>query len=307
MSATGIDYQTFTDFHESVKANVTPEGLAEELIVPFRAWVTYALSDLQLRIPLLRDFNVIFFQKEDVEEFCNTSVFQGPQGKIAQLFAFKPGKDCERIYYRMRSQAAMDCWMERQRCMCPVTDPPSGGIYDSPYCNYVVEGDAACSLPYMTAEEDDCRFKSLDDDQRIFAINPDYTIHAAPRFPCGYILALQWQGIKKRWSDGDLVAIDLQINEAVENYVEHRYHMKMQQGQVSAYYEAYGESIRMLKFKYRDEQEEEAKRDCTAAVERQMSAFQIAYQTPRYTPDPSIATESGESIEMEVGPSITVE
>lgn len=284
MSATGIDYQTFSDFHASVKANVAPEGLAEGLIAPFRSWVTYALADLQQMIPWLRDFNVAFYQKAQVEEFCNTSVFQGPQGKVSQLFAFKPYEDCKRFYYRMRSQAALDCWMERQRCMCPATDPPSEAVYDSPYCNYVLPGETACSIPYLSGVEDDCRFKSLDDDQRIFAVNPDYKIHAAPRFPCDYILCLQWQGIKKLWVNADLVPIDIQIQEAVEYYVEHRLHMKEQQGAVSAYYDAYTTAMRLLKARYRDEQEEDMKRDCSAAIERRVALFQVAYPTPVYGP-----------------------
>jgi hypothetical protein len=286
MSATGIEYQTFTTFHNAVRDNVMPEGLAEGLIAPFRAWVTYALANIQQFVPWYRDFNVQFYNKSQVYEFCNTSVFQGPQGKISQLFAFKPYLDCKRFHYRMRTQAAMDCWMERQRCMCPATVPPSDAIYDSPYCNYVIDGDVACTTPYLTEEEDDCRFKSLDDDDRMFAVNPDYKVHAAPRFPCGYILCLQWQGIKKAWANSDLVPVDLQLQEAVENYVEHRVFMKEQQGSVSSYWDAYSASLRSLKHRYRDEQEPDLKRDCSAAIEQQVATFKVAYETPLYAPAP---------------------
>lgn len=282
MSASGIEYVTFQAFHDSVKDNVAPEGLAEELIAPFRAWVTYALADIQQIVPWFRDFNVQFYDKGGVEEFCNTSIFQGPQGKIAQLFAFKPSLDCNRLYYGRRSQAALDCWMERQRCLCPATVPPAEEIYLSPYCNYVVAGDSACGEPYITGEEDDCRFKSLDDDDRIFSVSPDYKVHAAPRFPCGYLLCLQWQGIKKKWVNTDLVPVDLQLQEAVENFVEHKVFKKEQQGQLSSWYEDYTTNLRMLKRRYQDEQEDESKKDCSSAVERLMSTFRIAYETSIY-------------------------
>lgn len=283
MSATGIDYQTFLTFHNAVRANVAPEGLAENLIVPFRSWVGYALSDLQTLIPWYRAFNVQLYAKTDVDEFCSTSYFQGPQGKITQLFAFKPDVDCKRLYYQKKSPAALDCWMERQRCLCPATDPPSDAIYDSPYCNYVIAGETACAEPYLTGEEDDERFKCLDDDDRIFAVSPDYKVHAAPRFPCGYTLLLQWQGINKAWVNADRVPIDNQLQEAVEYYAEHRMFQKEQQGATSDYWNAYSLAIRMLKFRYRDEQDEEMKRDCSGAIERLVSSFQIAYPTPLYT------------------------
>ena len=283
MSATGIDYQTFLTFHNAVRANVAPEGLAENLIVPFRSWVGYALADLQTLIPWYRAFNVQLYTKADVDEFCSTSYFQGPQGKITQLFAFKPDVDCKRLYYQKKSPAALDCWMERQRCLCPATDPPSDAIYDSPYCNYVIDGEVACGEPYLTGEEDDDRFKCLDDDDRIFAVSPDYKVHAAPRFPCGYTLLLQWQGINKAWVNADRVPIDNQLQEAVEYYVEHRMFQKEQQGATSDYWNAYSLAIRMLKFRYRDEQDEEMKRDCSGAIEQLVSSFQIAYPTPLYT------------------------
>lgn len=281
----GIEYQTFSTFLATIQNLVAPEDLAENVVDYFRDRVSSALSDMQTFLPWMRDFNVNFYTKADINEFCSASIFDGPVGKITQLFAYKPGVDCAKYHYQKVSTSEIDCWMERQRCLCPATDPPSSNIYDSPYCNYVINGEDACALPYMTSEEDDCRFKSLDDDDRIFAVGPDYKVYAAPRFPCNYILLMQWQGIKRKWLDSDVVPVDQQIQDAVLNYVESKMAKKERMfDSANDYALEYASSLRILKYRYRDEQEPELKRDCTAAINQIQSAFLPAYMTPIYGP-----------------------
>lgn len=282
-----IEYQPFDTFRSTVKQLVAPEDLAERLEAPFRDYVGNALSDIQTLIEWFRSFNVQFYTKDDVTDFCAASIFQGPVGKVTQLFAYKPGKDCKKLYYKRVSLAAIDCWMERQRCvLCNVTDPPSHHIYDSPYCNYWLEGEEACGPPYLLTEpEDDCKFRGLDDDDRIFAVGPDYKIYAAPRFPCGYNLLLQWQGINRKWNGVDLVPVDQQMREAVVNYIENRIARKEKDhATAERYFSDYTINLRTLKHRYRDEHDTEAKRDCSAGVEQIMADATPLYPTPIYGP-----------------------
>jgi hypothetical protein len=282
-----IEYQPFSDFRSLVQQIAAPEDLAENLETPFRHWVASALADVQLLIPWYRSFNLQFVTKSGVNEFCNASIFEGPVGKVTQLFAYKPNIDCKKFYYKRVSPAAIDCWMERQRCLCPATDPPANEIYDSPYCNYVIAGESACAVPYLTETEDDCRFKSLDDDDRIFAVGPDYKVYAAPRFPCGYVLLLQWQGINRKWNDNDLVPVDEQLKEVIVSRVEYKIAMKEKDRAAARdYFDAYTMELRTLKFRYHDEQDTEMKRDCSAAIETLMSTFRPLYETPVYDPVP---------------------
>ena len=282
-----IEFQSFSAFRTIVQNLVTPEDLAENLEDWFRDQVGNALADLQTLIPWIRTFNINGYTKTDVEEFCAASILDGPTGKITQLYAYKPGRECKKLYYKRVSTAAMDCWMERQRCVqCAITPPPTN-IYDTPYCNYVVLGEDACAPPYLSGEEDDCRFRGLDDDCRIFAVGPDYRVYAAPRFPCGYNLFLQWQGIRRKWQDSDLVPVDQQIREAVVNYVEHKDALKERNSVAMVeYMSEYTMNLRTLKYRYHDEQDSELERDCTAALEQLMPAFSPAYVSyvPIYQP-----------------------
>jgi hypothetical protein len=280
-----IEFQPFSTFLSSVQDVAAPEDLAENLVVPFRHWVAAALADVQLLIPWYRSFNLQFVTKDEVNEFCNASIFEGPVGKITQLFAYKPDIDCKKFYYKRVQPSAIDCWMERQRCLCPAATPPVTAIYDSPYCNYVLTGETVCSVPYLTGTEDDCRFKGLDDDDRIFTVGPDYKVYAAPRFPCGYNLLLQWQGINRKWNDGDLVAVDEQLKEAIISRVEYKVAMKEKdRAGARDWFEDYTIALRTLRYRYRDEQDGEMKRDCTAAIAQLTSTFKPLYETPVYGP-----------------------
>lgn len=273
-----IEYTTFTEFVEQLKTLVAPEALGEELEDYFREQIGCGLCDLQTLIPWTRSFNVSIFTKAEVEEFCATSVFQGPIGKITQMFAYKPGRDCKKLHYRRVSSAKVDCWIEKQRCVQCEFDPPPTNIYDTPYCNYVIGGEEACGTPYLTGEEDDCRFLNLAAEDRIFSVGPDYKIYAAPRFPCNYYLLMQWQGIKRKWEDTDLVPVDQQLREAVINFVEKKIAMKEREWQtVERYDQEYIVNLRTLKFRYHDEQDVELERDCSAAIERLLPAFSSLY------------------------------
>lgn len=278
-----IEYNTFSDFRSIVQNLVAPEDLAENLEDYFRDQVANGLADMQTFLPWLREFNVNFYQKGQINEFCSASIFDGPVGKITQLFAYKPGVDCAKYHYQKVSTAELDCWMERQRCLCPATDPPSSNIYDSPYCNYVINGEDACGVPYLTGEEDDCRFKRLDDDDRIFAVGPDYRIYAAPRFPCQYVLCLQWQGIRRKWLDSDLVPVDQQVRDTLVQFVEWRMANKERMFDAALVAKSeYQSGLRVLKYRYTDDQEADLKRDCTSAIATIMPAFLPAYMTPLY-------------------------
>lgn len=279
-----LEYQSFDTFRSTVQALVAPEGLGEELIPFFRDQVGNALADLETTLKWTRNYNVAFYEKQDVQEFCGASILAGPLGKVSQVFAYRPGLDCRKLYYRHVSTSALDCWMDETRCaLCNFTD--STAIYDSPYCNYVISGTYGCDVPYLTPPEDDCRFKSLSDDERMFAVGPDNKIFLAPRFPCGYVIVVQWNGVHRKFNNNDMVLVDQQVREFVVNYVEHKVALK-EKDRVAAkdYWDVSAINLRMLNHRHWDETNVEAKRDCSAALEQMMSSFQPLYQTSVFGP-----------------------
>jgi len=286
-----IEYQSFSDFSDVIEPLVAPEDLGEELQPLFRDQIGNALADIQTLIPYFRGFNIEMYDKGGADEFCNASILCGPPGKITNVFAFKPGLDCRKYHYKRVSTSAIDCWLERQRCLCPSTTPPSSTIYDSPYCNYVINGETACATPFVTGEEDDCRFRSLSSNDRIFAVGPDFNIYAAPRFPCGYLLVVQWQGIRRKWKDSNLVPVDQQMREAVVNYVEHKLALKERNSvAMQEYFKEYTLNLRMLNYRYHDEMDTGPARDCSSGIETLLSSFQPLYSTSFFSSTSEVGT-----------------
>lgn len=280
-----LEYQPFSQFLFECQALVAPEDLADNLETYYREQLGNTIADVQTLIPWVRSFNAALYTKAQVSEFCAMSVFEGPVGKITQVLAFAPGRDCRKYYYRRVSSDKIDCWIESQRCVQCTFDPLPVTIYDTPYCNYIIGGESACAPPYLTEEEDTCRFTSLSDNDRMFAVGPDYRIYAAPRFPCGYSLLVQWQGINRKWLDADLVLVDQQFREAVVNSVRKKIALAERDWLAArAYDEEYAVNLRTLQYRYHDEQDPELERDCSAALEQLMAAKFPAYTTPYLTP-----------------------
>lgn len=210
------DTITFAEFKERVKAIVFPEGEAENLVATHDSYIVEALISLQTTIPCLRNYNVTFLDKADVREQCSANFAQIERGIVTRVYAFLPGSDCKRYYYEPRNIGFIENWMKSARCVT-CSDSDTADISRSPSCNTQVDGDLACGEDYTNSDESDCGFKVSG---RYFAVSSDNILAVAPRFPCGYKLAVHWTGIKRKYDDYDPIPDEGDLIAAVAKYVE---------------------------------------------------------------------------------------
>lgn len=208
----------FSSFYRDVKAIAVPEGVGANVLDAFRNYVVNGLIRTQTFIPCLREYNTDFYVKMEAKDFCNTDILQGPAGQIQQLYVFKPSLDCRKYYYKAVSTNFINCWIDEQKCQCDPATPPTTNVYESPYCNYLIDGDVACAAPYSTGTEDDTNFIHCVD--RYFGRGPDYKLYLAPRFPCGFVVAVHWVGVKRSYKDSDPVWEDDDIKYAIARFAE---------------------------------------------------------------------------------------
>lgn len=208
-----MSFISFNQFVTNVKAVVFPEGEAENLQTTHSTYIQDALIDLQTFVPCLRDNNVDFKTKEDFQEWCNTDFTFVQRGALHAVYAFKPSKQCKKLYYDPKSQAWIDSWMQKQACVVcgEVEDNPSL----SPDCQVLSDADTYCDS--VEDLENDATFKCR---RRYYTMAAGDKLILAPRFPCGYTVAIHWEGIKRKYSGLEPITDDTELLTAVCKYVQ---------------------------------------------------------------------------------------
>jgi hypothetical protein len=213
----------YSEFVERVKQNVFPDTDNDgneahleptNLRFPHRTYVQNALITAQTYIECLRGNNVQSYTLDDAMVNCGVGIFELPDhARIGAVYAYKPEKGCTRQHYVQQSVNNIMCFVDQfATCECKE---------ESDICNAVRDGDAVCDNLSLcddwTGEESDAHFKCED---RIFAVGSGGRLYVAPRIPCGYRLAVHWEGLKYRYADADLISDDPDLLDLVSTYVQ---------------------------------------------------------------------------------------
>lgn len=210
-----MSFIPYNEFKDLVKAIVFPEGEAENLFTTHDSYIQDALIDLQTFVPCLRDNNVDFYDKTDFQEWCNTDFTYIPRGVVHAVYAFLPGKQCKKLFYDPKSVAWVDSWMQKQRCVtCPDQDDPDSPAR-GPLCETMSIADSYCDS--VDDAENDTIFKGS---RRYYSIASGDKLILAPRFPCGYKIAVHWEGLKRKYDGTEPVPEDTELVIAVAKYVQ---------------------------------------------------------------------------------------
>ena len=198
-----IEYTTYSAFKTAVRRVVFPEGAGESMAFAHDLYFKNALSKLQMFIECWRANQVDFFYKDQAFDHCGMSLIHGPsRAKIKAVYAFKPTASCEKFFYNHKTAQFLSCWAAEDGCRWV---NPDTTVYSS--------GGAVC-YPYFATEteEPDDNFKCA---SRFFSVQEEGKIYLAPRFPCGYIVAVHWEGLRTNWRDNDAIPDD----SGIQNYV----------------------------------------------------------------------------------------
>lgn len=173
-----MSFIPFSEFATSVRSVVFPEGEAENLQTTHNSYIKDALINLQTFVPCLRDNNVDFYRKENMQEWCNIDIFTAQRGVIHAVYAFLPGTDCKKFFYDPKSTSFIDQWIDRQKCTnCSDSEDPD--VSRSPYCNTNIPAETACEdADYAQSDESDCPWKNSN---RYYAVGPNHKLYLAPR------------------------------------------------------------------------------------------------------------------------------
>lgn len=208
------DYEN-PGFVERVKKQVFPDFQPENLAFPIETFIRNGLIAAQTYVECLRMNNVNVYDADDVMVNCGVAIIAGPEHvRNGAVYAFKPAKGCSRQHYAQKSVNAIMCFVNSYSgCACKT----EGDI-----CNKVRSGDEVCSdlavcLEGTQTEESDRRWLCED---KVFAVGAAGKLYVAPRFPCGYKLAVHHEGIKYQYADADLISDDPDLQDLVATFLE---------------------------------------------------------------------------------------
>ena len=214
-----ITYTTFTDFCSRVRRVGFPDGVGENVVTAHTNWIKNALIKAQRYIACMRKIQVSFYYKDQVNDHCGVSTFQGPRGKINAVYAFKPNDPtasvgsededalCRKYFYKAVTPQHITNWSRLNDCR-----------WRNPSTVDWQTGAEVC-YPYYDSDtdEDDCQWKY---EEKFFARGQTGQIFMAPRFPCGYIVAVHWEGIRRKWESSDAVPDDEDLIDWAASYMQ---------------------------------------------------------------------------------------
>ena len=193
---------TFSAFFTKVVGLAFPDEPADELLPAYRAEVENALITMQTQVKCLQDNHVDYWVRGQVTDYCGLSqVTLENHPMVQSVYAFLPGKSCQRFDFDARTPQFVFCLQKEPRCS-DVALP-----YD-PYAEAVYGGNDYCE-PNAGGEPN--RNYAWEAARKYYAIGPSSRLFLAPAIPCDYVLAVHWNGVKRKWLDADLITDDADV------------------------------------------------------------------------------------------------
>lgn len=204
-----VSYTTYRDFCSRVIRIAFPDRIGHSQKAMFDNAHVAALIKAQRFVKCLRESQGGFYYHEQMSVQCGVAQFMGPRGKIKAVYAFKAGEDeCAKHFYDPVTPTKITCWS--QSC---------GSKWTTPLDTTQFQSAVDLCYPYTstdTTEEDRC-WKC---EPKFFARGDAGQIWLAPRPPCGYIVAVHWEGLKRKWNATDLIPDDQDLIDWVAEYVK---------------------------------------------------------------------------------------
>ena len=203
---------TFASFKTAVKAIAFPKGEAENLVTVHNAFIAEALLELQRAVPCFQVNHVDVIRQCSTYFYCGMSVFDGVDGEIKRLYVMDERRPCDKVFCTQETRAALECRVKYNACDC----------FDLPYTQYV-RNDALVDYPSLPLG---FYYPNYGSDSGLgraakgwFALENN-SIYVFPHIESTESVAVEWKGIKKSWSDSDLVFDDgLDVQRAVRLFL----------------------------------------------------------------------------------------
>lgn len=194
---------TFSRLRSNLVEDLFPDGEAENLIVPHTNALKEALIDVQRWCDCYQVRHVDSYPQSATYFRSGTTVIDCPKGRVRSVYTVQNGDYDTRIRYRNVSWLEFERWSRR---FCELAKASANTGLPSLPLGYSYAGSAT-----------DSEFGRSE--IGMYCIHGDMML-AAPWIQSIEDLVVEWDGIKRTWSDSDLVADDADLYRALKFFVD---------------------------------------------------------------------------------------
>ncbi len=194
----------FADLLERCQRASHPEGLAENLVEPYRRFVAEGLVTAQKYVDQLRDRHVNAYPQCATYWFCHMTVVAAPPGLITEVWTESVSDPCDRVIYDQIDFDQLKC------VSCAFGSPQAPGV---------TAPAAADSGARAATPETDRPYRAR---VGFFAVH-EGKIWVLPAIRSDERLMVKWAGYKTEWTDEDEIEDDPLLERAVRLYAEREF------------------------------------------------------------------------------------
>lgn len=211
---------TFAVMKNSLKLELFPAGLAENLVSAVDKFFVEALIDLQRWVESYQANNTTVVDQCNTFFECGKTVVDLPRGRLQRVIIIADKTYCEPVLFRPVGWDKMEVFTNQVRPLSSDTNfpffhrldyiPPGSKPFLPPIPPGVAYADAVSDSPLGRAQ------------------NGMYCIHRkrlylAPWLQSNESVVIEWDGLKREWADLDLVSSDADFLSAVKLWVQYCY------------------------------------------------------------------------------------
>jgi tartrate-resistant acid phosphatase type 5 len=194
---------TFAQLIADLKPEVFPEGLAENLDIPFDKSVKSALIDLQRWVTCLQANHVSFYPQCSTFFRLGRTAIDAPVGRINKVSTVAGEDGSTPLVYTQVDWDTFNCWSANLALLA--TNPTNLGLTVLPM-----------GFKYPESSSDSAFGRAV---AGIWCVHRS-KLWVAPWLQSGESLVIDWDGIQLAWGNADLVPEALDVRRAVKLFVQ---------------------------------------------------------------------------------------
>lgn len=194
---------TFATLKAEIKTLVWPDGVPESLDASVNSFFQQAMIDLQRWVECLQVRNVSLFPFCATYFRCGCSVIDAPRGRINRIATVRGENYCDPVQYYQVSYDRLMGWSRRFTAL--VSPPVNTGLAKLPL-----------GFKYPESSTNNKFGRAL---EGLWAIEKG-RLFIAPWIQSDELVAVEWDGLQRKWAEGDLVPDEEDFKQAVKLYVQ---------------------------------------------------------------------------------------